>query len=312
MALSPDDNLEPLAALAQAAARAEAARLQRLSACGPEPARGEVYVLPLPVPGPEQWLVLANEPERGVQLAPVDSAPLPGTGEVWLPTPVGPRCVRTLAAMWLPTAALATAERSDVWPLGPLPEQAAPDSSAGAAPSADPAARAWLASARRAARWLPAWLLDQTLALDLSEWNDLSDPADPVVEGGRVSAPIVPLRVRQPALAAAGPQAAARFAQVAESLRHGSRRLRLDCRGGILELGASLHAVGLRYVPDHEAMPPTVRQLAPGAEVDLPWLQRGDGSQVLSVRHDWRQPWRVVVDLPPPFVLQVAWSEVGS
>lgn len=297
MALPLDYDSEPFAALVQAAARAEAARQQRLAACGPQPAVGEVYVLPLPVPGPEQWVVIASEPERGVQLAPIDSASLPGTGEHWCPTPVGPRCVRLAVAVWLPAEALAAAERNDVWSLGVPAEQGELRVSDSAAEPEDAAARRWLAMAKRSARLLPAWLLDQTVAVDLG------DPA----EGD-----LVPLRARPPALAAAGSPAVGLYAQVAESLLHGSRRLWFDCRGGSLELGASLRAVGLRYVPDHDTPPPSVRCMTPGGAADLPWLLCADGSMVLSLRHDWQQPWRVAVDLPPKFVLQVSWSEVRS
>lgn len=262
----------------QALIQADADRRVRLAAMPPSLRPGDVVVAPMPVRGPEQWVV-AEVSGAHAELVAVDARSFFAPTDPWFEVPAGTMCLRPAARARVASSDLLS-RRIDHW-------SAAPDAlaSAGAADAGaviDLAEGAYRAQLQRAARLLPDWLAARTLRLSLPDFA-LAEGAAPLAADQQK------IERATARLAAATDDPQARLRQLDLLLDVEARPIELLTDRGIVVLRVHPRAVSFAFTPTETAAtpPPILCIASTSGSQPLSWAWSAQhGAFIARLSHD--------------------------
>lgn len=280
--------------------RNEAAQ-RRVSNRGPEPLLGDVYALPMPIPGPSQWCVVHVGGSGSVGLAPVDDRPFFGASDLWVSAHGSDVCLRVSCRCELPSESLLPSHRINHLDDIAVGLGADEPAEASLTQPTDPVEVVWRSQLARASRLLPRWAQQRVLSLRLS---DLCDEQDFQRERTLPSAHQQPLH----RLAAASGGAGGAFDRAVAAGEQSLRWEEVYCAGGRLVLVVSPRGFGFLFEPEADAVAPRLLWGSPSAcSTPVEWQSDRDRSALRAfLAHDWLRSRAVVeVQSAVPFRVEI-------
>ncbi len=299
---------DPPEGLQEALARWAADRArhaERLSGREAKPAAGDLYALPCHAWASPTWLVVEDEPDGTVRMAPGDDRPWANTGDLW----VGEEalCLRLASCVRLRGELLPAGQRVGVLPDAPgevLEHEQAARFVRAPMRDEDEDQQAWRTMVARAARILPRFLADGVVELRLSEFRTAGGAGS----GGAASGSRDSTARRRMAADSASPRAA--FLRAVEQDEEALLVDELDCDcGGSLQLIASRRGLGLLFTSEGRRVSPPTVLVMDDTDSARGWRTDAE-SQATTSRiffpHDWRAGVLALrIDLPTALVVHV-------
>jgi hypothetical protein len=314
---SPSDRLRAIASAHQGR---EEKRRQRLARQSGPPRPGNIYGIPLPVPGPEVWCVFQSPAKHATVLVAMDRRPFFSPSDLWTDLAGDDVCLRREHQISVPQTLLTEDRRIDhLEGLGEISTKNALDNNDGHPVSeADLTTEenCWRRAIRGAAGTLPDWLSRRRLRLHvdcmqqasaLGESNPISE-SPPPTGMSTTSAPTMESTPSHPPLklAASSSSPIQRFQAALRSLNSAHYSQEIFCPGGRLRLIASARGVAFVFEPEAGDDPPAIFMGPDGAAESISWVTKPQGNRHSMWTHNWSDgPCMARIETANPFELLI-------
>ena len=275
---NPDRGASGRDARIHALLQAEALRRQRLSTLSPELRPGDVLAVPMPIQGPELWVVASVDGDRA-GLVVADARRFFAPSDPWFDAPSSDMCLRPSARAKVRVAHLLPL-RVDHW-------EGAVQALAGTS-AIDPLRVldadevAFRAELHRAARVLAGWIEERTLRLSVTDCGAVDGTTSSAEDRRRVAS----ARAR---FAASTDNAVSRLQRLEQLVGVAARPIELLTDRGIVIMRVHPRAIRFEFTPSADAaVPPPILCVATSGESQpLSWSwEASKGSFVVSLQHD--------------------------